>query len=99
MTDNRAVGKRFVASTRHIWFPELAKLLRENGFSAPRISISSKFIVKLYAFFDKQVKHLTPDLDVTRIYHSNNAKTILGWKPRSAEEGVLEAAAQIKKLL
>ena len=42
MTDNRAVGKRFVASTRHIWFPELAKLLRENGFSAPRISISSK---------------------------------------------------------
>jgi dihydroflavonol-4-reductase len=88
-----------VASTRHIWFPELAKLLRENGFSAPRISISSKFLVKLYAFFDKQVKHLTPDLDVTRIYHSNNAKTILGWKPRSAEEGVLEAAAQIKKLL
>ncbi len=98
MTDDRAVGKRFIASTRHIWFPELAKLLRENGYNAPRIELPS-FLVRLYAIFDKQVRHLTADIDITRIYHSNNAKNILGWKPRSAEQGVLEAAAQIKQLL
>ena len=77
---------------------ELAKLLRENGYNAPRIELPS-FLVRLYAIYDKQVRHLTADLDITRIYHSNNAKNILGWKPRSAEQGVLEAATQIKKLL
>ena len=98
MTDDRAVGKRFIASTRHIWLPELTKLLRSNGYNAPRFNLPAP-LVKLFSVFSNQVRLLSNDINILRIYHSNNAKNILGWKPRSAEQGVLEAAAQIKHLL
>ena len=33
------------------------------------------------------------------MYHANNAKDILGWKFRSSESAIIDAAKQIKKLL
>ena len=52
-----------------------------------------------YSVFDKQIKHFVNDIDILRIYKSKNAKDILGWKFRSSESAIIDAATQIKKLL
>ena len=81
-----------------MFFPEIAKVLNDNGFKAPKRKLPS-FLARIFSIFDKQVKHFVNDIDILRIYHSKNAKNILGWKFRSSESAIIDAATQIKKLL
>ncbi len=39
MINDKAPGKRFIASNNHMFFPEIAKVLNDNGFKAPKIKI------------------------------------------------------------
>jgi len=98
MINDKAPGKRFIASNNHMFFPEIAKVLNDNGFKAPKIKLPS-FLARVFSIFDKQIKHFVKDIDILRVYHANNAKDILGWKFRSSESAIIDAATQIKKLL
>ena len=98
MINDKAVGKRFIASNNHMFFPEIAKVLNDNGFKAPKIKLPS-LLARLFSIFDKQVKHFVNDIDILRVYHAKNAKDVLGWKFRSSESAIIDAATQIKKLL
>ena len=81
-----------------MFFPEIAKVLNDNGFKAPKRKLPT-FLARVFSMFDKQVKHFIKDINILRIYHAKNAKDILGWKFRSSESAIIDAAAQIKKLL
>ena len=98
MINDKAPGKRFIASNNHMFFPEIAKVLNDNGFKAPKMKLPS-FLARVFSIFDKQIKHFVKDIDILRVYHANNAKDILGWKFRSSESAIIDAATQIKKLL
>ena len=81
-----------------MFFPEIAKVLNDNGFKAPKMKLPS-FLARVYSMFDKQVKHFIKDINILRVYHSNNAKDILEWNFRSSESAIIDAARQIKTLL
>ncbi len=98
MINDKAPGKRFIASNNHMFFPEIAKVLNENGFKAPKMKLPS-FLARVFSIFDKQIKHFVKDIDILRIYHAKNAKDVLGWKFRSSESAIVDAATQIKSLL
>ena len=65
---------------------------------APKLKLPS-LLARVFSLFDKQVKHFVNDIDILRIYNAKNAKDILGWKFRSSESAIIDAATQIKKLL
>ena len=98
MLHDKAPGKRFIASNNHMFFPEIAKVLNDNGFKAPKRNLPT-FLARILGKFDKQLSFFLKDIDILRIYHAKNAKDILGWKFRSSESAIIDAATQIKKLI
>ena len=98
MINDKAPGKRFIASNNHMFFPEIAKVLNDNGFKAPKRNLPT-FLARILGKFDKQLSFFLKDIDILRIYHSNNARDILGWKFRSSESAIVDAATQIDALL
>jgi hypothetical protein len=81
-----------------MFFPEIAKVLNDNGFKAPKRNLPT-FLARILGKFDKQLSFFLKDIDILRIYHSNNARDILGWKFRSSESAIVDAATQIDALL
>ena len=98
MINDKAPGKRFIASNNHMFFPEIAKVLNDNGYKAPKIKLPS-LLARIFSIFDKQIKHFVNDIDILRVYHAKNAKNILEWNFRSSESAIIDAAKQIKTLL
>ena len=98
MINDKASGKRFIASNNHMFFPEIAKVLNDNGYKAPKIKLPS-LLARIFSIFDNQIKHFVNDIDILRVYHAKNAKDILGWNFRSSESAIIDAAKQIKTLL
>ena len=93
MKDDRAVGKRFIASTKHIWLPELTKLLRNNGYNAPKFNLTAP-LLKLFYLYSKQEKLLSND--------NNNVVAVIGDGAMSAGmayEAMNNAGAMKSKLI
>ena len=82
-----------------MWYKDVAKLLRENGFEkAPTIGIPV-WLAKIMANFSKELKLTLPYLGRLRsVKNTSKAKDILGWNPRPAEESIIEIAKQMKEL-
>jgi nucleoside-diphosphate-sugar epimerase len=94
MINPKAAGERFLAlSDGTFSLPQIAELLRKE---MPEISgkISKKILpnwqVKLAALFNENAKAIAPMLGINRNASNEKAKTLLGWKPRSKEEAILE---------
>ena len=51
MINDKAPGKRFIASNNHMFFPEIAKLLNDNGFKAPKRNFGKMVDRYLYIIF------------------------------------------------
>jgi nucleoside-diphosphate-sugar epimerase len=98
MLHDKAPGKRFIASNNHMFFPEIAKVLNGNGFKAPKRNLPT-LLAKILGKFDKQLSFFLKDINILRIYHANNARDVLGFKFRSSESAIIDAATQIKKLI
>jgi nucleoside-diphosphate-sugar epimerase len=47
--------------------------------------------VRLGALFSPEFRPLVPDLGYARKISSDQARTVLGWKPRSAEDAIVAA--------
>ena len=92
-------GQRFALAEKDLWYKEVSKLLRDNGFKkAPKISVPA-WIARIIANFSKEAKLALPYLGRVRsVKNATNAKDILGWKPRPAEESILEIAQQIQDM-
>jgi len=79
-----------------MFFPEIAKVLNDNGFKAPKRKLPT-FLARILGKFDKQISFFLKDIDILRVYQAKNAKDILGWKFRSSESAIVDAASQISK--
>ena len=76
----------------------MAKLLIKNGFNkAPTFAVPV-WLAKVLANFSKELKLTLPYLGRKRSIKSTKAKEILGWKPRPAEDSILNIANQMRDL-
>ena len=99
MQNPESNGKRFALSEKDLWYKDVAKLLRTNGYKkAPKINIPA-WITPVLAKFNEELKFSLPFIGRIRsVKYATNAKDILGWSPRSAEDSILEVAKQIQDL-
>jgi dihydroflavonol-4-reductase len=99
MENNASNGQRFALAEKDLWYKDVAKLLRDNGFDkAPTIAIPV-WLAKILANFSKELKLTLPYLGRLRsVKNTTKAKDILGWNPRPAEESILEVAKQMQEM-
>lgn len=102
MTKKEAAGERFLATTgENITYKQEAKLLRQNfGDDAKKVSTREmpSFLVKLLAIFIKDLRMPATFLGQNTACSNTKAKNLLGWKPRSAREGILATAKSMIEL-
>ena len=91
-------GERFALVEKDLWYKDVAKILRENGFNkAPTFGVPV-WLAKILANFNKELKLTLPYLGRKRSIKNTKAREILGWNPRPAEESILDIANQMKDL-
>ncbi|HEY5107739.1 MAG TPA: aldehyde reductase [Caulobacteraceae bacterium] len=98
MTDANAAGRRFIAASNFLWMEEMAALLRRRlGDRAVRVPTRKvpDFVVRLAALFDADLRTVTPGLGRRREFSSAKATNLLGWRPRSAEDTVVDCAESL----
>ncbi|MBL0346291.1 aldehyde reductase [Candidatus Villigracilis affinis] len=99
MQTAEAAGKRFiVAADKSLWLKDIANLLHSKfssrGYKINKLEFPS-ILVRLIGLFDKKVARVTESLDWDYKLSNENAKRILKWTPRLAEEGVLSMAESL----
>mgnify|MGYP003323986904 FL=1 len=99
MQNPKSNGKRFALVEKDLWYKEVAKILRDKGFNkAPKFSVPV-WLVPLLAIFVKELNLARSAIGRVRsVKYATNATEILGWKPRPAEESIVEIAQQIKDM-
>jgi nucleoside-diphosphate-sugar epimerase len=98
MTAPEASGQRFIAAANFAWMVDLAALLRARlGDAANKVPTRKvpDFVVRLAGLFDKNLASVVPRLGQKREFTSAKAQTMLGWRPRSVEDTVLDCARSL----
>ena len=99
MQNSDSNGERFALAEKDLWYKDVAKVLRDNGFDkAPTFNVPV-WLAKILANFSKELKVTLPYLGRVRsVKNTSKAKDILGWNPRPAEESIIDIAEQIKEM-
>ena len=99
MQNPNSNGERFALAEKDLWYKDVAKVLRDNGFDkAPTFNIPV-WLAKILANFSKELKITLPYLGRVRsVKNTSKAKDILGWNPRPAEQSIIDIAEQIKEM-
>ena len=98
MQTPEAAGQRIlVTADRSLWLKEIAELLHSKYAGRYKINKLEfpSILVRLIALFDKKVARVTESLDWDYELSNKNAKRVLKWTPRPAEEGVLSMAESL----
>jgi dihydroflavonol-4-reductase len=98
MTAPQAAGERFIAAGDFVWMTDLASLLRARlGAAAGKVPTRKvpDLVLRFAALFDKSLAAVTPRLGQRRAFSSEKAQNMLGWRPRSLEETVLDCAKSL----
>ncbi|HEY2357238.1 MAG TPA: NAD-dependent epimerase/dehydratase family protein [Phenylobacterium sp.] len=98
MTDPKAAGERFIAAANFAWMGDLATLLRDRlGAEAAKVPTRNvpDFVIRLAGLFDKDLGSVTPSLGRKHDYSSEKAQRVLGWKPRSLDETIVDCAKSL----
>jgi dihydroflavonol-4-reductase len=98
MTQPSARGERFLATGQLMWFPEIARLLRDElGPSAHRVPTRSApdFVIRLLAIRRPELVAVLPSLGRKNVHTTAKAKTLLGWSPRPASQTILDCARSL----
>jgi len=98
MLNKDASGKRFLLSAQTIWYSEISKILRSNGFKKAPKHIAPKLLIKLFSLFDKEVRLILDRLGIKYNLNTNNANQILNWKPKNIEKAIIDTAKQLYEL-
>ncbi len=102
MTDPAAKGERFLAiSGDFMSMLEIANVLRAGmGDAAMKVPTRQlpNWMVKLAALRDPAVKQIIPELGKKKNATNAKAKRVLGWSPRSREEGLIATAESLLRL-
>lgn len=96
MTMPQANGQRFIAvAGASLSFLDTAHILRNNlgekAFKVPTKEIPD-WLIKLLSLFNPKLKMITPLLGSVKHASNEQAKSLLGWQPRSNEAAILATA-------
>jgi nucleoside-diphosphate-sugar epimerase len=98
MTAPEAAGQRFIAAANFAWMADMAAILRAHmGAEAAKVPTRKvpDFVLRLASLFDKDLTAVTPSLGHRHDVTSAKAQSLLGWKPRSLEDTVLDTARSL----
>lgn len=98
MTAQTAVGERFLATGELMWLSDVANILRENlGADANKVPTRAipDFVVRMMAIFKPELREITISLGRRNRHTTRKAETLLGWKPRSARETIIDCAKSL----
>ncbi len=102
MTNPAAKGQRFLATVGDCLSTlEVAHILRAHlGENARRVPTSEMpdWIVKVGGLFSPVLRGLVPNLGIVRRASNEKACKLLGWAPRSNEEGIVATAKSLLQL-
>lgn len=95
MTAPEAAGQRFIAAHTFAWMGEMAQILRARlGDKAAKVPTRKvpDFVLRLVSLFDRDLTAVTPSLGKKHSYSSAKAQTMLGWKPHTLEDTLIDCA-------
>ena len=98
MLNKDASGQRFLLSAQTIWYSEISKILRSNGFKKSPKHIAPNLLIRLFSIFDKEVRLILDRLGIKYNLNTNNANQILNWKPKNIEKAIIDTAKQLYEL-
>lgn len=102
MSHPAAKGERFIAiAGDSISLLDVARILKKNlGTVASRVPTHEMpdWVVRLLAHFVSDMKMLAPEVGKQKNISNEKARRVLGWTPRSNEEGILATADSLHKL-
>ena len=97
MTEEKANGKRLIPTTSRAYsFMEIAKILKENGYSKVSTKKGPIFMIKLMSLFDKEVKGMLPIVGKSVSADNTETKGIFDWEPIPFEKTILDCARSIE---
>ncbi len=100
MTAPEAAGQRFIAAGSWAWMADMAATLRAklgaDGSKVPTRKVPD-FVLRLASIFDKDLRFVTPMLSRKHDHTSAKAQKLLGWRPRSTEDTVVDTARSLVK--
>jgi dihydroflavonol-4-reductase len=98
MTAPNAAGERFIAAANFAWMKDLAALARANlgdaGKKIPTRNVPD-FVIRLASLFDKELGSIVPSLGKKHDFSSAKAQAMLGWRPRSLKDTVIDCAKSL----
>lgn len=98
MISPEAAGKRFIANGASISLPEFANILQRNfvsrGYQVPT-RIVPNILVRLIAAFVPKIRNVSGALNWSYDFSTEQARSILGWRPRPQEQTILEMAESL----
>ena len=98
MTEEKANGKRLIPTSNTAYsFMDIAKILKENGYSKVSTKKAPIFMIKLMSLFDKEVKGMVPIVGNSISADNTETKKIFNWEPISFKKTVIDCAKSIEK--
>ncbi|MFJ3385338.1 MULTISPECIES: SDR family oxidoreductase [unclassified Curtobacterium] len=102
MTNPAANGQRFLATAGEaLWVADVARILRDNlgaaGRRVPR-RVMPDIVVRALGLVVPSVRSMVHDLGVFKGLSNAKAHDVLGWRPRSVEQTLLEMAQSLVDL-
>ncbi len=95
MESSESNGKRFLLSEKTIKLIDLARILKEAGFSKVPTRVIPNFIFKFFALFNSSLRSISKRLGSFEKLHTKNANNILNWYPKSADIEIINSAKQL----
>ncbi len=96
ITAEGAPGHRFIAATADpVDVVDLAKALKDAGFSKVSTRRAPTSLLKFVALFDKDVRGMLPMLGKTIGFDTRSTTEVLGWEPTPVDQSVIDTATSL----
>ena len=97
LKSDNAAGQRFIVSEKALWLSDIAKILKNNGFTKVPSIVVPNFLLGFLSFFLRDIALFKDRLGKSQITKSDNAKKLLDWKPAFVEEAIIDTAKKYKE--
>ena len=97
LKSDNAAGQRFIVSEKALWLSDIAKILKNNGFTKVPSIVVPNFLLGFLSFFLRDIALFKDRLGKSQITKSDKAKKLLDWKPAFVEKAIIDTAKKYKE--
>ena len=97
LKSDNAAGQRFIVSEKALWLSDIAKILKNNGFTKVPSIVVPNFLLGFLSFFLRDIALFKDRLGKSQITKSDNAKKLLDWTPAFVEKAIIDTAKKYKE--